>query len=116
MSFPITAVGPLKVLTKPILTGLWARAGPAASAITAPSATDIAFIFHSSLDPRRGGCGCGGTPPPSPDLCFRRGPQAPRGCRQDCRLSPRAALICCLGCAAAHAVYYTSVGRQARRG
>src|SRR5262245_16680529 len=45
MSLPITAVGPLKVLTKPIFTDLpWAMAGPAASARTAPAAIDILFI------------------------------------------------------------------------
>ncbi len=38
MSLPITAVGPLNVLTKPILTDLpWAMAGPAPSASTAPA-------------------------------------------------------------------------------
>ena len=45
MSLPITAVGPLNVLTKPIFTDLlWAMAGPAASARTAPAAIDIFFI------------------------------------------------------------------------
>src|SRR5262245_53011327 len=45
MSLPMTAVGPLKVLTKPIFTDLpWAMAGPAANARTAPAAIDILFI------------------------------------------------------------------------
>src|SRR5207249_5623971 len=45
MSLPITAVGPLKVLTKPIFTDFpWAMAGPAVSARTAPAAIDILFI------------------------------------------------------------------------
>ena len=38
MSAPITAVGPLKVLMKPILTVLsWAIAGPEASASAVPA-------------------------------------------------------------------------------
>ena len=47
MSLPITAVGPLKVLTKPILTGLpWPAAGPAASAESAATATNCPRIFN----------------------------------------------------------------------
>ena len=48
MSLPITAVGPLNVLTKPILTDLpWASAGPAASARIAPAGSTVFLIFHS---------------------------------------------------------------------
>ena len=45
MSLPITAVGPLNVLTKPILTDLlWAMAGPAPSASAAPAASSSLFM------------------------------------------------------------------------
>ena len=50
MSLPITAVGPLNVLTKPIFTDLpWAMAGPAASARIDSGCNRYPFHFHSSL-------------------------------------------------------------------
>ncbi len=57
MSLPMTAVGPLKVETKPILIGSfcamagWMIAGTAASAIAAPAASKILF-FMSQSPPR----------------------------------------------------------------
>src|ERR1700674_4706615 len=44
MSLPITAVGPLKVSTNPILTEFCAMAGPAANARAATAASDAFFI------------------------------------------------------------------------
>ena len=45
MSLPITAVGPLNVLIKPILTVFcWAIAGPAASASAAAARTVVLFM------------------------------------------------------------------------
>src|ERR1700693_5418877 len=52
MSLPITAVGPLNVLTKPIFTDLpWAMAGPAASNRTAPAAINVLFILFPPYFP-----------------------------------------------------------------
>src|SRR5262245_30969403 len=51
MSLPITAVGPLNVLTKPIFTDFcWAEAGAAASRASAVVASRALFI---AVSPRR---------------------------------------------------------------
>src|ERR1051325_9575207 len=49
MSLPITAVGPLKVLTKPIFTAFCAQAGAAANAATTARPIDNLRIFDSPL-------------------------------------------------------------------
>ena len=53
MSLPITAVGPLKVLTKPILTFFsWASAGQVASANAVAAKTPILIIVFFPSDCR----------------------------------------------------------------
>jgi len=47
MSLPITAVGPLNVLTKPIFTGCWAPAGATPSATSA--AVPMRSLFMSAV-------------------------------------------------------------------
>src|ERR1051326_9034551 len=49
MSLPITAVGPLKVLMKPILTEFCAMGGAVASASTASNGMDAFLISVSPL-------------------------------------------------------------------
>src|SRR6185437_5112806 len=52
MSLPITAVGPLNVLTKPILTDLpWLMAGPAPNARTAAAANSSFFMVVLPFSP-----------------------------------------------------------------
>ena len=53
MSLPMTAVGPLNVLTKPILTDLlWANAGTVPSASAAVVASSSLFMVVSLPCPR----------------------------------------------------------------
>src|SRR6185436_2842643 len=49
MSLPITAVGPLKVETKPILTVSPADAGCASARMAAPASQNAFFMNHSLL-------------------------------------------------------------------
>ena len=57
MSLPMTATGPLNVLTKPILIDLfWAAAGPAASNTAALAANKTFRMMFSSQRPFSGPC------------------------------------------------------------
>src|SRR5712691_10575608 len=72
MSLPITAVGPLKVLTNPIFTDCWAAAGAAPSATNAAVPIRIRFMSEI-LQPDGAGDLSGSVPRPKalPAVAFR---------------------------------------------
>src|ERR1035438_839421 len=89
MSLPITAVGPLKVETKPILMVSPATAGPASARAVAPASQNavLILVFPSSLTQT---VAPAGQPPRSGEVFCARNQQAAASMNRRLPLEPSA--------------------------
>src|ERR1700751_4508587 len=99
MSLPITAVGPEKVETKPILTVSPAKAGLASASAAAPASQNADFMIFPSLNSQRtelhAPLRCGRPLPQAYPHCFFARNSAPAAsAKQGSQIEPSAQHIC----------------------